>query len=67
MGNQTRPASCPPRPQRTAQSLDPPDRAYPQPPSTPSRHVGHPIPPPASRDSTPTTSASTVTIGASKH
>jgi hypothetical protein len=42
-------------------------RAYPQPPSTPSRHVGQPIPPTANRNSTRTTSASTVTIGASKH
>lgn len=41
--------------------------AYPQPPSTPSRHVGHPIPPVANRDSTQTESTSTVTIGASKH
>ena len=39
-------------------------RAYPQPPNTPSRHVGQPIPPTANRNSTRTTSASTVTIGA---
>ena len=42
-------------------------RAYPQPPSTPTPHVGQPIPPAASRDSTRTGSTSTVTIGASKH
>ncbi|EUA27843.1 hypothetical protein I553_9246 [Mycobacterium xenopi 4042] len=39
MGNQTRPASCPPRPQRTAH---PSTRrpGIPQPPSTPSRMSG---------------------------
>jgi hypothetical protein len=34
-----------------------------QPSSTPSRHVGQPIPPTANRNSTRTTPASTVTIG----
>ncbi|EUA42308.1 hypothetical protein I553_6168 [Mycobacterium xenopi 4042] len=45
MGNQTRPASCPPRPQRTAQSLDPPDPGIPP-------AAQHPIP--ACRASDPT-------------
>jgi hypothetical protein len=67
MGDLARPAARPLRPQRIAEPLDLPGRAYPQPPNTPSRHVGPPIPPTANRNSTRTTSASTVTIGASKH
>lgn len=42
-------------------------RAYPQPPSTPFRHVGQPISPAKSRDSTQAKSTSTVTISACEH
>src|SRR5271166_59880 len=45
----------------------PPVGTFSWPRTTPSRHVGQPIPPTANRNSTRTTSASTVTIGASKH
>lgn len=59
-----------PRPRGRNQSpspFDPRGTRVPQPPSTPSPHAGHSIPPAASRDSTRTASASTGTIGASKH